>query len=277
MTTVCLTFDFDALSIWFSTFKQTTPTALSRGEYGVRAGLPRILAMLARQGLRATFFTPAHTARNFPAALEAIVSGGHEIAAHGLLHESPVGLPLDEERDLLHRSLDELRAMTGKRPRGYRSPAWDLSDNSIVLLEEAGLQYDSSMMANDFQPYFARRGDVMSDDKVTFGVDSSIVELPVAWELDDYPYFHWSARPYNAGLRATDDVFEAWKGEFDTAYAEDGFFTLTCHPEIIGRGPRVAMLERLIEHMRARSGVKFVTMEEAAKQFKAAALSKNVK
>src|SRR5581483_163383 len=165
MTTVCLTFDFDALSIWFSTFKQTTPTALSRGEYGVRAGLPRILAMLARQGLKATFFTPAHTARNFPAALEAIVRGGHEVAAHGLLHESPVGLPIEEERDLLHRSLEELKAITGQRPRGYRSPAWDLSDNSIVLLEEAGLQYDSSMMANDFRPYFARTGDVMTDDK----------------------------------------------------------------------------------------------------------------
>lgn len=273
MTTVCLTFDFDALSIWFSTFKQTTPTALSRGEYGVRAGLPRILAMLARQGLRATFFTPAHTARNFPAALEAIVRAGHEVAAHGLLHESPVGLPIEEERDLLHRSLEELEAITGDRPRGYRSPAWDLSENSIVLLEEAGLQYDSSMMANDFQPYFARTGDVMTDDKVTFGADSSIVELPVAWELDDYPYFHWSARPYNAGLRATEDVFAAWKGEFETAYAENGFFTLTCHPEIIGRGPRVAMLERLIEQMRAREGVEFMTMEEAAKQFKEAALS----
>lgn len=273
MTTVCLTFDFDALSIWFSTFKQTTPTALSRGEYGVRAGLPRILTMLARQGLKATFFTPAHTARNFPAALEAIVRGGHEVAAHGLLHESPVGLPMEEERDLLHRSLEELDAITGKRPRGYRSPAWDLSDNSIVLLEEAGLQYDSSMMANDFRPYFARTGDVMTDDTVTFGPNSSIVELPVAWELDDYPYFHWSARPYNAGLHATEDVFAAWKGEFDTAYEEDGFFTLTCHPEIIGRGPRVAMLERLIEHMRARKGVNFVTMEEAARQFRAAALA----
>ncbi|MCO5396716.1 polysaccharide deacetylase family protein [Ralstonia soli] len=271
-----MTFDFDALAIWFSTFKQTTPTALSRGEYGVRAGIPRILAMLARQGVKATFFTPAHTARNFPASLEAITSAGHEVAAHGLLHESPVGLPIEEERDLLFRSLDELEAVTGKRPRGYRSPAWDLSDNSIALLEEAGLQYDSSMMANDFQPYFARTGDKMTDDKITFGVNSSVVEFPVAWELDDYPYFHWSARPYNAGLRSTEDVFGSWKGEFDTAYAENGVFTLTCHPEIIGRGPRVAMLERLIEQMRARDGVEFLTMEEAAKKFKAAFQSEEI-
>jgi len=265
-----LTFDFDAVSIWFSTFKQTTPTALSRGEYGVRAGIPRILSMLARQDVKATFFTPAHTARNFSDAVKAVVSAGHEIGAHGFVHESPVGLPIEDERDLLNRSLDALETLTGKRPRGYRSPAWDLSENSITLLEEAGLQYDSSMMANDFQPYFARTGDVMTEDKLAFGNPSSIVEFPVAWELDDYPYFHWSSRPYNSGLRSTEDVFAAWKGEFDTAHAEGGVFTLTCHPEIIGRGPRVAMLERLLEHMRAQDGVKFLTMEDAAKQFKAA-------
>jgi peptidoglycan-N-acetylglucosamine deacetylase len=270
MTTVCLTFDFDAVSIWFSTFKQTTPTALSRGEYGVRAGMPRILSMLDRQNVKATFFTPAHTARNFTDAVKAVVSAGHEIGAHGFVHESPVGLPIEEERDLLNRSLDALETLTGKRPTGYRSPAWDLSENSITLLEEAGLQYDSSMMANDFQPYFARTGDVMTDDTLVFGKSSSVVEFPVAWELDDYPYFHWSSRPYNSGLRSTEDVFASWKSEFDTAHQENGVFTLTCHPEIIGRGPRVAMLEHLIEHMRAQDGVRFLTMEDAAKQFKAA-------
>ncbi|ACC73952.1 polysaccharide deacetylase [Paraburkholderia phymatum] len=270
MTTVCLTFDFDAVAIWFSTFKQTTPTALSRGEYGVRAGIPRILAMLSRQDVRATFFTPAHTARNFGAAVKAISAAGHEVAAHGFVHETPVGLPIEEERDLLHRSLDVLESVTGKRPRGYRSPAWDLSDNTISLLEEAGLHYDSSMMANDFRPYFARKGDVMTEDRLTFGSDSSIVEFPVAWELDDYPYFHWSARPINPGLRSTEDVFSVWKAEFDAAHAEDGVFTLTCHPEISGRAPRVAMLERLIEHMRAQPGVRFATMDEAARQFKSA-------
>jgi peptidoglycan-N-acetylglucosamine deacetylase len=270
MTTVCLTFDFDAMSIWFSTFKQTTPTALSRGEYGVRAGMPRILSMLARQGVKATFFTPAHTAQNFTATLKDAVSAGHEIGVHGFVHESPVNLAIDEERDLLKRSVDALESLTGKRPSGYRSPAWDLSANSITLLEEAGLQYDSSMMANDFQPYYARVGDVFTEEKLEFGTPSSVVEFPVAWELDDYPYFHWSSRPYNSGLRSTEDVFAAWKAEFDTAHAEKGVFTLTCHPEIIGRGPRVAMLERLIEHMRAQPGVEFLTLEDAARQFKSA-------
>jgi peptidoglycan-N-acetylglucosamine deacetylase len=269
MTTVCLTFDFDAVSIWFSTFKQTTPTALSRGEYGARAGMPRILSMLERQDVKATFFTPAHTARNFSNITKAAVSAGHEIGAHGFVHESPVALPIDEERDLLNRSLDALETVIGKRPCGYRSPAWDLSENSITLLEEAGIQYDSSMMANDFQPYFARVGDEITEEKVSFGKPSSVVEFPVAWELDDYPYFHWSSRPYNSGLRSTEDVFAAWKSEFDTAHQEGGVFTLTCHPEISGRGPRVAMLERLIEYMREQGGVQFLTMEDAAKQFKA--------
>jgi peptidoglycan/xylan/chitin deacetylase (PgdA/CDA1 family) len=265
MTTVCLTFDFDAVSIWLSTFKQTTPMPLSRGEYGARAGLPRILAMLARQGVHATFFTPAHTARTFPDSVKAIVDAGHEIGVHGLIHESPVGLPIEEERAMLYKSIEILHEVTEKRPVGYRSPAWDLSDNTISLLEEAGLQYDSSLMSQDFRTFFARKGDVVTDDLMTFGTESSILEFPVAWELDDYPYFHFAARPINQGLRLTEDVRTLWQAEFDAAHEENGVFTLTCHPEIIGRAPRVKMLESLIEHMRSQDGVRFATMADASK------------
>ncbi|WP_028216691.1 polysaccharide deacetylase family protein [Paraburkholderia oxyphila] len=268
MTTVCLTFDFDAVSIWLSTFKQVTPTPLSRGEYGARAGLPRILAMLARQGVKATFFTPAHTARTFSDEVKAIVDGGHEIGVHGLVHESPVGLPIQEERAMLHESIETLQSIMGKRPVGYRSPAWDLSDNTIALLEEFGLQYDSSLMSQDFHPFFARQGDVMTEERLSFGKESSILEFPVAWELDDYPYFHFASRPINQGLRLTEDVRSLWQAEFDAAHEEGGVFTLTCHPEIIGRAPRVKMLEELIQHMRSQDGVKFATMADACKSLK---------
>src|SRR3546814_17947533 len=90
MTTVCLTFDVDALSIWVSTFKLTSPTPLSRGEYGARAGLGRVLSVLARHAVRATFFVPAHTAASFPVEVHGIASAGHEIGAHGFVQESPV-------------------------------------------------------------------------------------------------------------------------------------------------------------------------------------------
>jgi len=266
MTTVCLSFDFDAFSIWQSTFKQLSPTPLSRGEFGAKVGLPRILAMLSRRNVEATFFTPAHTARTFPGAVKALVGSGHEVGVHGYLHESPVGLPEDEERDLLQRSIAVLEEVTGVRPVGYRSPAWDLSDNSISILESLGLLYDSSLMAGDFHPYRPRKGDVMGDEKFTFGNESSILEFPVAWELDDYPYFQFMVKPMNQGLRRPDDVLAVWKGEFDAAHEENGVFTLTCHPEIIGRGPRVKMLESLINYVQSQDNVTFLTMGAAARQ-----------
>ncbi len=268
MTRVCLTFDFDAVSIWVSTFKQTSASPLSRGEYGARVGLPRILELLARQQVKATFFVPAHTAVSFPDAVRRIQAEGHEIASHGFCHESPVALAAAEEAALLQASIAKLQGVLGSsfRPVGYRSPAWDLSANSIAILEDQGFRYDSSLMADDFRPYHPRRGDQVDPEKFTPGVETSLVELPVAWELDDYPYFHWSSKPFNPGLHGTAAVLEVWRQEFNFCHQHvgDGIFTLTNHPEIIGRGPRILMLERLIEHMRDAGAVLCTAAEATA-------------
>lgn len=265
MTTACLTFDFDALSIWISTFRQTTPTPLSRGEFGGRVGMIRILDLLARHQIPATFFVPAHSAASFPHAIERMVAEGHEVASHGFLHETPVGLSLAEEEDLLLRSREVLEKISGVKPTGYRSPAWDLSDNSLPLLEKHGYIYDSSLMSDDFRPFRARRGDQVDELGFVPGEESNILEFPVAWELDDYPYFHFAPKPNNQGLRKVDDVYQAWASEFDYCHREvaNGVFTLTCHPEIIGRGPRIDMLGRLIEHIRD-SGADFSTLRDEA-------------
>lgn len=271
MTIACLTFDFDGVAIWMSTFKQVSPTPLSRGEFGANVGIPRLLEVLERCEVPATFFVPAHTASTYPEHLKRIVAAGHEIACHGYLHESPVGLPIEEERRLLTQSIEVLEKVTGVRPIGYRSPAWDLSDNTIDLLEEFGLIYDSSLMSNDFSTFYARKNDVLSEELFTHGEQSQVLEFPVAWELDDYPYFQFSPRPLNTGLRLAEDVYKAWSAEFDYAHKVDGVFTLTCHPEIIGRGPRIEMLETLIKHMQ-QPGVQFMTMGAAAKHIKSIAL-----
>lgn len=269
MTTVCLTFDFDALSIWLSTFKQTSPTPFSRGEFAANVGMPRLLEMLDRCGVQATFFVPVHTARSFPELTRRIVELGHEVACHGLVHESPVGLEEEQEREFLASSIAALYEITGIRPLGYRSPAWDLSQNTIRLLEEHGLIYDSSLMAYDFQTYFARVGDVVTDDGFTPGKESSVLEFPVAWELDDYPYFQFTPRPLYQGLRLAEDVYKAWSAEFDYAHSISGVFTLTCHPEIIGRGPRIRMLEQLIRYMQTHAGVEFSSQGLVAERLRA--------
>ncbi len=262
MTTVCLTFDFDGLAIWLSTFKQSTPTPLSRGEFGARVGMDRVLAVLKTYQVPATFFVPAHTASSFPEVVNRLLSSGHEVACHGYIHESPVSLARDEEAELLARSEEVLSRLIGTRPRGYRSPAWDLSPNSIEILESRGYLYDSSLMADDFRIYRPRKRDEVDEQGLTRGEEARLLEFPVAWELDDYPYFHFSGRPLNQGLRSPEEVLSIWQAEFDYCHAEvrDGVFTLTMHPEIIGRGPRVCMLARLIEHMRVAGDVHFSTM-----------------
>lgn len=271
-TTVCLTFDFDALSIWIETFKRSTPTALSRGEYGARVGIGRILDLLDRHGIKATFFVPGHTALTFPAETRAIAAAGHEIAAHNHVHEAPAGLEREEERAILARAEKALEEVTGSRPLGYRSPSWDLSASTLTLLAERGYLYDSSMMADDFSPYRPRLSDeVAADGTVSFGKTAPLWEFPVAWELDDFPHFHFAGRPFNQGLRAPSDVGAVWEEEFTYCHRHvpGGVFTLTCHPQIIGRGPRIAMLDRLIGRMEEAGEVTFSPMAEVARRLSA--------
>lgn len=259
-TTVCLTFDFDAVSLWINTFKLTSPTPISRGEYGANVAVPRILALLKRHDIAATFFVPGHTAEIYPDRVKAIRDHGHEIAAHGYLHESPVGLDRSLEAELLDRAEEALSRAVNVKPVGYRSPAWDLSDHTIALLAERGYRYDSSLMSDDYTVFSARCGDrIEANGRIVWGASSSVLEFPVAWELDDFPYFAFMGRPMNVGLRDPKDVFAIWKDEFNFCHScvPDGVFTLTMHPQIIGRGPRLQQLSIFIEHIRSQSDVRF--------------------
>ena len=271
MTTVCLTFDFDALSIWVSTFKLITPTPLSRGEYGARVGLGRVLKVLERHAVPATFFVPAHTAASFPDAVRGIGAAGHEIAAHGFVHESPVALTRAEEVELLARSEDVLARVTGEKPSGYRSPAWDLSPHSVDLLLNHDFVYDSSMMGNDYTPYRVRRGDVIELEKpAVFGEETRLVEMPISWTLDDYPHFEFIRTPtwilpgnMNANL-----VLQNWIEDFGylSENLDWGVITYTFHPFVIGRGHRMVILEKLIQTLAERGAV-FMTVEDAVTEF----------
>lgn len=268
-TTVCLTFDFDAMSLWIGSFRATSPTPLSRGEYGARVGVARILALLDRHGVKATFFVPGHTALMHPAAVREIAAAGHEIGAHNHVHETPVGLSRVEESAILDRAETALADVLGSKPAGYRSPAWDLSPSTIELLVERGYIYDSSMMADDFRPYRPPLSvSVAPGGEVSFGPPAPLWEFPVAWELDDFPYFHFSPRYPSQGLRPAEEVGRTWLAEFDYCHRNvaDGVFTLTTHPQIIGRGPRMDMLDGLVAAMIERDGVAFSTMGDVARR-----------
>ena len=248
--TVLLTFDFDAESSKEARGK-TSPTPISQGQYGARVGLPRILALLARQEIKATFFVPGVTVERYPERIQQILEGGHEIGHHGYTHHSPVKLSYDEEREQLEKGFDAWQRVAGVRPRGYRSPAWDLSDHSIELFKEFGFTYESSLMGDDFRMYR-----VGADDS-----GPGLVEIPISWLLDDF--VHFEIVDNGAGLASPSKVYEIWAEEFEGAYAENGIFCLTMHPQVIGRYPRIRMLERLIEFMRGHEGVEFATCSDA--------------
>jgi peptidoglycan-N-acetylglucosamine deacetylase len=267
---ICLSFDFDAISIWIGPFQAKSPSAVSRGEFGT-VGTERILDVLRRHQVLASWFIPGHTIDTFPSLVQKIADAGHEIGHHGYCHENPAAVPLEEERRILERGIACIRRVTGKAPLGYRSPAWDLSPHSVSLLLEFGFLYDSSMMANDFTPYYCRLGDEMrTDGPYVFGQEVELVELPVDWSLDDWPYFglHWPA--HHVGLRTPDEVYRIWSADFDFLYQRvgTGVFTLTMHPQVIGRGHRLFMLERLIEYMKGYEGVTFTTMSQVATDWK---------
>jgi peptidoglycan/xylan/chitin deacetylase (PgdA/CDA1 family) len=267
---VCLSFDFDALSLWIGGFRARSLSAISRGEFG-RIGATRILGLLRDFKIPATWFVPGHSAETFPRIVEQIVADGHEVGNHGYLHTHPKS-PADEEEILL-RGNEVLQKITGARPLGFRSPGAGLSEHMVAMLVKHGFGYDSSLMGDDFTPYYLRTGDqAPTDGPYLFGNDSGVVELPFTWGLDDFPAFEYvtSRAGIQPGLASPNAVYDIWAGDFDYLYDRlgAGVYTLTMHPQVIGRGHRMLMLERLIKHIQSYDGVVFATMGEVAAAWK---------
>ncbi len=235
-----------------------SPGKLSQGQYGNRQGVPRIVEILKRHNVPASFYVPAVTAMLYPDEQRNLAAQGHEIGIHGWIHERNSVLPIDAERDLMQRSFDVLKKITGVEPVGMRTPSWDFSPNTLRLAKELGLIYDSSLMA-DVDCY-----ELLMDEKPT-----GVVELPVEWIRDDAVYFNMNRfaalRPYTPPT----DVFDIFKREFDAAYAEGGLFQLTMHPHIIGYRSRVWILDALIRHIQQHSDVWFATHADIVRYVKA--------
>lgn len=221
---------------------------MSWGQYGSRVGIPRIVKLLRSHDVRASFYVPAVTALIYPDEQRALVADGHEVGMHGWIHELNSGLPPEAERDLMFRAADTLERITGIRPVGLRTPSWDFTSSTLAIAKELGIDYDSSLMADE-DCY----------ELLLEGEPTNIVELPVEWVRDDAVYFMMnrfqSLRPYTP----PSDVFEIFRREFDAAYAEGGIFQLTCHPHIIGYRSRIWILEELLRYAKSKGGVWFGT------------------
>ncbi|MGW3953133.1 polysaccharide deacetylase family protein [Streptomyces sp. NPDC004752] len=257
----------DAMSSWINKGHRSVAT-LSRGEYSAYV-IPRILDLLARHDVTATFFIPGHSALAWPDLIKCIRDAGHEIGHHGWVHERTEGFSLQQERDVLLRGFDALEKAAAVRPVGYRSPSSGFGVNTITALTELGLLYDSTCCAADFVPYYLRLGDAWSADQpYQFGAPCDLVEIPFTWVLDDYPHFEYV--PGSSGYQASPSaVYEIWTAEFDYAMTNypGGVFDLCMHPQIIGRPHRIMMLERLIEYMSERD-VRFESVAAYASRWR---------
>jgi peptidoglycan/xylan/chitin deacetylase (PgdA/CDA1 family) len=276
--------DIDAVGGWLGSYGgEDSPSDIQRGMFSGEVGTPRLLELFRRHDIRASWFIPGHSLETFPDQVKAIVDGGHEIGAHGYSHENPIAMTPKQEKDVLLKSIELIEQVSGKPPRGYVAPWWEMSEATAGLLLENGFTYDHSQGYNDFTPFWARVGD--SWTKIDYakeagewmkplirGEEIDLVEIGANWYLDDLPPMMFiKGAPNSHGFVSPRDIEDMWLEQFEWVYDEMDYavFPITIHPDVSGRPQVLRMLDRLIRHISERDGVSWVTMEEAADDFRA--------
>lgn len=254
---VLLSFDVDNETVMGLRTGEINIGPLSKGQYGHRVALPRVVKLMNREAIPGTFFFPAWSLKIAPQQAPLInASGLHEIAVHGWIHERNTKLDAATEERLLKQAMQAIENIAGKRPVGYRAPSWNHSPATLSIVREMGFLYESSLMHDD-RPY-----ELLQDGEAT-----GLVELPVEWILDDAPLLN----PVGDRYVSPRDLMQVWIDEFDKAWEERTMFLLTMHPHVIGHRSRIVALEGLIEHIKSKGEVWFATHEEAARYVRAEA------
>ena len=254
----CLTFDLDAeaavLTADITSVRRMSP--MSHQSYGPLVGVPRILDLLARNEIQATFFVPGFSAHRYPDVVRAIAEAGHEIAHHSYFHENTVGMDERTEADMIDLGLKALWDVAGIRPRGYRAPMWEMNYHTPRLLAERGFLYDSSLMDSD-HPY------VLAVDERPGA--ATLVEVPVWWGLDDWEQYAFLPDLIGSGvIESPAKALEMWTLELEAMHALGAAFVLCCHPFMSGRPARAEALDRLIQRMKALPGMWITTVGAVA-------------
>jgi peptidoglycan-N-acetylglucosamine deacetylase len=259
----CLTFDMDAesavLSSDLSAASRMSP--MSHQSYGPLVGVPRILGLLKRHDIRATFFVPGYSAHRYPLVVRAIAGAGHEIAHHSYFHENTIGMDAATEAAMLDLGLKALRDVAGVRPAGYRAPLWEMNYHTPRLLAERGFSYDSSLMDSD-HPYVLA---VSAGQDGAAQAGDTLVEVPVSWGLDDWEQYAFLPGLIGSGvIESPAKALETWTLELEAMHRVGGAFVLCCHPFLSGRPGRAEALERLMQRMSSLDRLWIATAEEIA-------------
>jgi len=275
--------DVDAVAGWLGSYGgEDSPSDIQRGMFSGEVGTPRLLKLFDKRGLKTSWFIPGHSLETFPEQMKMVADAGHEIGAHGYSHENPIALTPKQEEDVLTRCIDVIERVSGKKPRGYVAPWWEMSAVTADLLLKHGFRYDHSQGYNDFLPFYARVGDQWtkidySQDASTWmrplvrGQEIDLVEVGANWYLDDLPPMMFIKKsPNSHGFVNPRDIEQMWRDQFDWVHREMDYavFALTIHPDVSGRPQVLLMLERLIDYINGHEGVSWHTMEQIADDFR---------
>lgn len=279
---ICLGVDVDAVAGWLGSYGgEDSPNDIQRGVFAGEIGTPRLLTLFERYGIRTSWFIPGHSIETFPEQTRMVVEAGHEVGAHGYSHENPIAMSPQQEEDVLARSVELIEEYTGRKPRGYVAPWWEMSPHTAALLHKYGFSYDHSQNYRDFTPFYARVGD--SWTKIDYskpaeewmkplvrGEETDLIEIPASWHLDDLPPMMFiKAAPNSHGFVSPRHLERMWLDQFDWIYREHDYavFTMTIHPDVSGRPQVLLMHERIIEHISGHDGVRWATFDEIADDF----------
>ncbi|MDJ0614824.1 MAG: polysaccharide deacetylase [Rhizobiaceae bacterium] len=247
-----ITFDMDADSLIHIARPQDGYDRLypiSMGKYGPTVAVPRILETYRKFGIKQSFFIPGWCIEQYAETVELIVKDGHEVGHHGWIHEDPIATS-GNQREWVEKALDAYAKIVGGRPRGYRAPVYNVTQEVIDLLIEHDFKYDSSLMADDI-PYLMKTA------------DGELYEMPVHWGTDDWPPFaHYDEIGYMMPVRGPSAGLQGFWEEFEAQYEAGGFFMLIVHPFLTGRLARWRLVEQWLENTLENKNVWFAPLEK---------------
>jgi peptidoglycan/xylan/chitin deacetylase (PgdA/CDA1 family) len=275
--------DVDAVAGWLGSYGgEDSPCDISRGLFAGEVGVPRLVDLFDRFGIKTTWFIPGHSIETFPKQTELVVAAGHEIGMHGYSHENPIAMTPEQEEAVMDKCIDLIQRVSGRRPSGYVAPWWEFSGVTNELLLKKGIKYDHSLMNNDFHPFYVRVGDSWTPidyskhpdawmKPLVRGRETDLIDIPGSWYLDDLPPMMFiKSAPNSFGFINPRDIEELWRDQFDWVYREYDYavFTFTIHPDVSGRPQVLLMLERIFAHVIKHPGVRFCTFDEIADDFR---------
>ncbi|MCR4436044.1 MAG: polysaccharide deacetylase [Clostridiales bacterium] len=259
---VMLSFDVDGETTWANGNRgfeggNNFIRSLSIGQYETRRCIRRILDLLGKYGIKGTFYVPGWVAERNEPMIREIFSHGHELGHHGYTHERFYDKTYEEQAEIIDRSQEIFKKITGKAATGFRTPSGDWAEGTPGLLVKKGFKYSSSMRGDD-RPY-----------RTEFeGQESDFIEIPTRWELDDYvqmAYNLYPAEPVGQDrISGYDNVLDNFIREFDGYYRYGLCCAFMMHPQVIGTPGRILLLERLIRHIQSHPDVWIATGEQIA-------------